>query len=177
MTAKRAMSTREQPPQFYACGICGAYHPATWDGDCRQDAFRFMSEELDEKYGSHGWEEVEMPGGEDEDAAPAVPQSKDAFTQTAVYDDGTFIRTALVIGTGDTGSIDLVDSEGVRIAQVNISLVRGYVEDGGEVLIVDTIDVDKRYARKMALCFSNGERRMLNVPEGGSLISADFRVK
>lgn len=104
-------------------------------------------------------------------------KSKDAYTKINVYDDGTFIRTALVIGTGDTGSVDIVDSEGVRLAQVNISLVRGHAEDGGEVLIVDTIDVDKRYDSKRALVFSPTSRAHSDVPEGGSLVSADFRVK
>ena len=28
--------------QIYECGICGAYHDATWDGDCREDAARIM---------------------------------------------------------------------------------------------------------------------------------------
>lgn len=25
----------------YECGICSQYHPATWDGDCRDDANRY----------------------------------------------------------------------------------------------------------------------------------------
>jgi hypothetical protein len=25
----------------YECGICSQYHPALWDGDCREDAARF----------------------------------------------------------------------------------------------------------------------------------------
>lgn len=53
-------------PQFYECGICGSMHPASWDGDCRDDNNRLTADELDDKYGSLGWEEVPMPGGEDE---------------------------------------------------------------------------------------------------------------
>jgi hypothetical protein len=26
---------------LYECGICGAYHPWSWDGDCRDDDHRF----------------------------------------------------------------------------------------------------------------------------------------
>ena len=46
---------------FYACGCCGAYHPAGWDGDCRDDAGRFDPESLDVRYGWDGWEEVDQP--------------------------------------------------------------------------------------------------------------------
>lgn len=48
-------------PKFYSCGICGWYHSASFDGDCRDDSERFTSFDLDMKYGSEGWEEVEMP--------------------------------------------------------------------------------------------------------------------
>jgi hypothetical protein len=48
-------------PKFYACGICGSYHPADWNGDCREDAKRFAPDELDAKYGWDGWEETEIP--------------------------------------------------------------------------------------------------------------------
>ena len=48
-------------PQFYECGICSAWHSASWDGDCREDDARFNPEDMDEKYGPFGWEVVEMP--------------------------------------------------------------------------------------------------------------------
>ncbi len=47
-------------PTFYECGTCGAMHDVLWSGDCRQDDARFAPDELDKKYGSLGWEEVEM---------------------------------------------------------------------------------------------------------------------
>lgn len=53
-------------PTYYDCGICGEWHPADWDGDCRDDANRFMPDQLDELHGEHGWDEVPMPGGEDD---------------------------------------------------------------------------------------------------------------
>lgn len=46
---------------FYDCGICGHWHPANWDGDCRDDANRYTSDDLDTRYGSDGWQEVETP--------------------------------------------------------------------------------------------------------------------
>jgi hypothetical protein len=50
-----------RPPRFYRCGCCDAYHPANWDGDCRDDANRFAADQLDAKYGAYGeWEEVEL---------------------------------------------------------------------------------------------------------------------
>jgi hypothetical protein len=29
--------------QVYECGICGAYHPRNWNGDCREDLYRLPS--------------------------------------------------------------------------------------------------------------------------------------
>jgi hypothetical protein len=52
--------------KFYRCGICDCYHPLQWDGDCREDAARFFADDLDTQYGYNGWEEVPMPGGEEE---------------------------------------------------------------------------------------------------------------
>lgn len=54
------------PPTYYECGICGSYHPADWNGDCREDAARFAPDELDAAHGAGpaaglGWEEVDMP--------------------------------------------------------------------------------------------------------------------
>ncbi len=48
-------------PKFYECGICGHCHPAEWNGDCREDANRFTNQQLDDKYGQDGWQEVPMP--------------------------------------------------------------------------------------------------------------------
>lgn len=47
--------------KFYECGICGAHHSITWDGDCREDGISFNPEQLDALYGPFGWEEVPMP--------------------------------------------------------------------------------------------------------------------
>lgn len=52
--------------KFYPCGICNCYHPHDWDGDCRDDDNRFMMDELDKKYGWNGWEEVPMPGTDEQ---------------------------------------------------------------------------------------------------------------
>lgn len=54
-------------PTYYECGICECYHPADWDGDCRDDVHRFWPEDLDDKHGCDGWDIVPMPGTEDED--------------------------------------------------------------------------------------------------------------
>lgn len=55
------IDTAECPkPRFYDCGICGAYHSAEWNGDCREDAARLDPNDLDEKYGIDGWEEIDM---------------------------------------------------------------------------------------------------------------------
>ncbi len=51
-------------PQYYRCGICDHWHNAKWDGDCREDENRFFIEQIDEKHGQDGWDEVPMPGTE-----------------------------------------------------------------------------------------------------------------
>ena len=50
-------------PAYYDCGICGHWHPLMWDGDCREDAYRFTTDEIEAKHGQEGegWGEVDMP--------------------------------------------------------------------------------------------------------------------
>lgn len=62
--------------QYYLCEICECYHPADWDGDCRDNSARFAIDELDEKFGPDGWEEVDMPVGGNEPSR-FVPSAKD----------------------------------------------------------------------------------------------------
>jgi len=49
---------------FYECGICSAYHPAEWNGDCRQDDARFFADELDARFGGD-WDEIDMDDVDD----------------------------------------------------------------------------------------------------------------
>lgn len=49
-----AAALSDRPFVFYECGICGHYHPAKFDGDCRDDANRYGTNDLPE-----GWEEVD----------------------------------------------------------------------------------------------------------------------
>jgi len=84
-----------------------------------------------------------------------------------------FTRTAIVVEGNDTGSIDLVDRHGNRLCQINVSYLPS--SDGEETLIVDVIDVDKRFTTRRALAFSPADRRILDVPQGGNLVSVDFR--
>jgi hypothetical protein len=44
--------------QFYYCGGCGHWHPPEFMGDCRDDANRFTTSELEDRYGSDGFEPV-----------------------------------------------------------------------------------------------------------------------
>lgn len=60
-------------PKFYECGICNCYHPADWDGDCRDDANRLNPDDLDQKYGLSGWEEVDMPDVDDPTPSRFLP--------------------------------------------------------------------------------------------------------
>ena len=49
---------RPEPPRYYRCGCCDCYHAIWWDGDCREDAARLLPEQLDQRHGVDGWEEV-----------------------------------------------------------------------------------------------------------------------
>lgn len=105
--------------------------------------------------------------------AKAMGASVHATTKTTTYNDGKFVRTAIVVGGDEenTGSIDLVDADGARLAQVNISFLPD--SDGLEVLIVDVIDVDNRYTNRRMLAFTSTERVIKDAP--GRLVSVDFR--
>jgi hypothetical protein len=46
-------------PTYYECGICGCWHDAQWDGDCRDDKARFNIEDIDEKHG-YDWQAIDM---------------------------------------------------------------------------------------------------------------------
>jgi hypothetical protein len=48
-------------PCYYECGICNHYHPANWDGDCRDDENRLTFDQIEAKHGPDGWDEVPMP--------------------------------------------------------------------------------------------------------------------
>lgn len=69
------MKNSKSLPVFYDCWICGAMHPADWNGDCREDGIRYDPDALDATYGRQGWEEVDMldlPGYADQfEAGPA----------------------------------------------------------------------------------------------------------
>lgn len=105
-----------------------------------------------------------------------VSPSKPALTKTTTHDDGSFIRTAIVLdaskGAAEVGSIDLVTPDGKRICQVNVTLY----PDGN--LILDTIDVENRWSQARAFLFAKEEPRQWHtVKKTGALVSADFRVK
>ncbi len=93
--------------------------------------------------------------------------SVESLTEVELHDDGTFIRTALVLRVGDDkSSVALVDAFGNRIALVN------FFYYGDDHLIVDVIDVDDQYDNKAALTFLDGQHNAIGA---GHLVSADFR--
>lgn len=51
-------ATIEGRPKYEECGCCGAYHPADWYGDCRDDEHRLYADQLDERHGPLGWEAI-----------------------------------------------------------------------------------------------------------------------
>ena len=107
---------------------------------------------------------------------PKPPEPvRDAQTPVTTYNDGKFILTALVMKGEGTGSIAILDANGRRLAEVNISYLPECTDPNEEVLIVDVIDVEKRWTRKAGLVFNNHQRQRLELDAPSNLVSADFR--
>lgn len=102
---------------------------------------------------------------------------EDARTPTTTYDDGKFVRTALVVGEGEYGSVDVVCARtGKRLCQLNVFYEPKAADGAEDALMVDVIDVEKRYPARRALVFSRTKGRShINVPEDGNLVGVDFR--
>lgn len=98
--------------------------------------------------------------------------TRPAYTKTTTFASDGFERTALVLGSPGAGSIDILDKNGKRVAQINLSF-----SDGGneECFIADVIDVDDRFTERRMLAFSNAGRSVHPVPDKGKLVSVDFR--
>ena len=106
--------------------------------------------------------------------APSPPpgsSSSVVATTIGTYDDGRFVRTAIVLGPSSHGTLDVLDADGRRVAQINVCCVR---EQGVETLVVDTIDVEKAWASARALAFGS-QRRECEAPGVTTIVSADFR--
>lgn len=104
-----------------------------------------------------------------------VKSSKDAQTRVTTRDDGQFVRTAIVInlkrdGERQGGSLDVVDQDGNFLVQIVISA-------GEDFIIVDTIDVEKRYPKRAAIAFPNKQQKRITIDDKGTIVSADFRMK
>ena len=97
---------------------------------------------------------------------------QDAQTPVTTFDDGQFVRTAIKLTDSDKiGSIDILDASGRRMVQINLITLSAI----GTGIIVDVINVDGRYKTGRALAFSQTDRKIVDVPKGGRLISCDFR--
>jgi hypothetical protein len=56
-TRSNTQSWFSPPVLVVECGCCSEYHLADYFGDCRDDAHRFTSDQLDHQYGLDGWYE------------------------------------------------------------------------------------------------------------------------
>lgn len=114
-----------------------------------------------------------------------APKNPNATVETVTREgaDG-FIRTGIVLSNEErTGSgIKSVELTRIRNGKVErIALLNiVYSETDGEHLIVDVIDVDKRYAKRRALAFGPptaacpSGRVDMTAPENGTVISVDL---
>lgn len=89
--------------------------------------------------------------------------SEQALSSVETYDDGRFVRTAVVVPP-EGASFDLVDEHGTRLAVVNCFVY--YVGDdlqNGEVrqVITDIIDIDQQFNEKRAMTFDQDKRQFL----------------
>lgn len=93
-----------------------------------------------------------------------------AASHVATYDDGKFIRTAIVAQESGT-SFDVVGKHGERLFMINVFV---YYDDDGNAYMTstDVIDVDEKFPRKQALTFNEGQRQSLDA---GYLVCAYFR--
>jgi hypothetical protein len=99
--------------------------------------------------------------------------SESAVTQTTTHDDGKFVRTAIILESGSegkTGSIDVVNEKGERIALINL-----FTNDDNTWFAVDVVDKDKRFEQHTAITFHDGTQERIENANG--LVAADFRNK
>lgn len=96
--------------------------------------------------------------------------SEQTLTETTQYDDGRWIRTALVL-TSKGITFDLVNESGKRVALINAFI---HHDDDGKLsgLSVDVIDKDEVFEEHRALTFQNGVRNSL---EASQLVATSFR--
>ena len=101
--------------------------------------------------------------------------SSQSKCEVATYDDGDFIRVAIVV-PDDGVSFDLVDINGTRIAEINAFVYYQQAEDGYSMevdhVIIDVIDKDDLFGNNNAITFQTGRR---NFNMSGKVVSADFR--
>jgi hypothetical protein len=65
-------------PTYEECGCCGEWHLPEFRGDCRDDANRFTSDQLDAKHGENNWWGVTL-----EDMADQRAQSQGNYNDHA----------------------------------------------------------------------------------------------
>jgi hypothetical protein len=104
---------------------------------------------------------------------PIKEPSHNARILTIAHDDGRFIRTGLVI-EGEICSIALVNGKGKRLALLNITALG---DEGEKGLLVDVIDIDKRYQARRVYGFAAGIKTTFPLAPGGTVVSVDFREK
>lgn len=91
-------------------------------------------------------------------------KSRNAESKLTTYDDGKFVRTAIVVT--DTSSIDVLNEKGERIGQVNL-----FTQEGRNILMVDVIDVEDRYTDRRAIGFYKGTPKHVKA---GKVVAAHF---
>lgn len=87
-----------------------------------------------------------------------------ATTETATYDDGKYVRTAIVVPMEESASIDIVDEHGAHMARLNVFAYK-------DAISVDVIDVYDNYNDRAALTFLEGVRHSLKA---GQIVCAWF---
>ena len=103
-----------------------------------------------------------------------VKVSDSAISEVTTYDDGKFERTAIIIEEGGV-SFDLLDKFGNRVAQINaFSYFSEHDPKRLDHVIIDVIDIDKRFGDNCALTFTDGMRKYL---EASNLVSVDLKRK
>jgi hypothetical protein len=97
--------------------------------------------------------------------------SSQSKCEVTTYDDGDFIRVAIVV-PDDGVSFDLLDDEGVRIAEINAFVYRASAGQEINHVIVDIVDKDDLFNENHALTFLNSGK---NFHRSNRVICADFK--
>ncbi len=74
-------------PRYYECPSCSCYHIVGYNGSCDDADSAFLDDELNEKHGVDGWEEIEVAAHRDPEPRAAPVRRKNYNRILAITED------------------------------------------------------------------------------------------